>query len=497
MFASIFNALDSFTLGDFVDILLLTVILYSIYRLIKDTKAYQMALGLGIVGLLFLITQWGNLYITHRLIQNFITYLIIAVIVLFQVEIRKFLTTIGSRSFRKPISGKFLQEKLKDVFLAVDHLSSKKIGALIAFEKEISLNSYAARGSKIDGTLSKDLLASIFFPNSPLHDGAVIMRGNKILSAGCLLPLPAVHKLGEAFITRTRHLAATGLSQETDAAVIVVSEETGTISLATGGNLDSSLDKDTLKEKIIDYFEKEKSSFKDYLLKNKWLKLFSFLTAFILWITLIPEAKTFSERTLTIPLELHNIPSNVELVERPPFNVDVKIRAPKRLINTISSATVYAVLNLERASVEQSEYSLNRDMVIIPEGAEVKEIYPSQVHLLFELLKEIMLDVEPNLIGEMKEGLKLIKTEIVPSQVLVRGPESKVKETYKVRTRPILKSTLTKSVEIEAYLLVPDPSLRLANPDAKVILKILIQEETSKNEASDKKKVPEKKKPHD
>jgi diadenylate cyclase len=139
--------------------------------------------------------------------------------------------------------------------LAVDYLSQKKIGALIAVEKEISLKVFADRGTRLDALLSKDLLVNIFFPHSPLHDGAVILQGNKILAAGCLLPLPASHNLGEEFLARTRHLAALGLSQETDAAVIVVSEETGTISLATKGQLAKVKDKDQLKDALLRYLE--------------------------------------------------------------------------------------------------------------------------------------------------------------------------------------------------------------------------------------------------
>lgn len=255
MFADIINALSRFNVGDIIDILLVTIILYSFFRLIKDTKAYQMAIGLAIVGLLYIITQWGNLVVTHWLIRIFTTYLIIAIIVLFQGEIRRFLTTIGSRSFRRPFSLKSFKEKQEDVILAIDFLSSKKIGALVAIEKEISLQSYTDRGTKLDAVISKDLVASIFFPRSPLHDGAVIIRGNKLLAAGCLLPLPATHNLGKEYLTRTRHLAAIGLSQETDAAVIVVSEETGSISLATQGNLERSLDKESLKKRLISYLK--------------------------------------------------------------------------------------------------------------------------------------------------------------------------------------------------------------------------------------------------
>jgi diadenylate cyclase len=253
MFSDIINALVHFTIVDIIDILLLAFILYSLFLLIKDTRAYQMAIGIGIIGLLYLITQWGKLVASNWIIKIFINYLIIAIIVLFQGEIRRFLTSIGSRSFRRPLFLKSIQEKMEEVFLAVDYLSSKKIGALIAIEKDISLNSYTDRGTKVDADLSKDLLVNIFFPHSPLHDGAVIIQNNRISAACCLLPLPPTHNLDPEFLTRTRHLAAIGLSQETDAAVVVVSEETGTVSLATKGNLERELDKEGLKDRLLNY----------------------------------------------------------------------------------------------------------------------------------------------------------------------------------------------------------------------------------------------------
>jgi diadenylate cyclase len=255
MFTDLLNALKHSTIVDLIDILLVAIILYSLLRLIRDTRAYQMAIGIAIIGLLFLITQWASLVVSHRLIRSFSTYLIIGIIVLFQGEIRRFLTGLGSRSFRRPFSLRSLGERLEDLFLAVDYLSQRKIGALIAVEKEISLKSFSDRGTRLDALLSKDLLVNIFFPHSPLHDGAVIIQGNKILAAGCLLPLPASHNLGEEFLARTRHLAALGLSQETDAAVIVVSEETGRISLASKGKLARMENKDQLKELLLRYLE--------------------------------------------------------------------------------------------------------------------------------------------------------------------------------------------------------------------------------------------------
>jgi YbbR domain-containing protein len=234
-----------------------------------------------------------------------------------------------------------------------------------------------------------------------------------------------------------------------------------------------------------------KRFFKKLFIKNWGLKLISFLIALLLWFTLIPEEKMSSEKTLTIALELLNIPSGMELVEKPPSTIDVIIKAPNRLISQITPVNVHAVMNLEKARIDQREYPLNNSMISIPQGAEVKDILPSHVNLRFERAVEIMLDVEPNIIGKLKEGLKLEKARPIPSQVLIKGPESKVREDYKVRTSPIDISPLTETTELEADLILPDPDLRLASSQTKVKVRILIQgkvPEEKKEEVKKKKK---------
>lgn len=253
MFTEAWSVLSQITVLDVLDILLVAFMIYTILILIRDTKAYQAAVGLGMVGVLYLLTMWGRLSVSNRIVRSFVNYLIIAVIVLFQAEIRRFLTEIGSRTFRKPFAFRSFKGKIDDLFQAIDFLSQRRIGALIAIEKDISLSTYADRGAEIDAVLSKNLLVSLFFPHSPLHDGAVIIKGDKIVAASCLLPLPAAHRLRSPFQTRTRHLAAIGLSEETDAAVIVVSEETGTVSLAIKGQLERYSDREAMEKRLLAY----------------------------------------------------------------------------------------------------------------------------------------------------------------------------------------------------------------------------------------------------
>jgi YbbR domain-containing protein len=224
-------------------------------------------------------------------------------------------------------------------------------------------------------------------------------------------------------------------------------------------------------------------------LKNWGLKLFSLLLALILWVALIPPEKMFSEKNLTISLERHNIPPDMELVKKPPDTVEVTIRAPIRYIDQITAANVVAELNLENASLFQEDYSLNESLISLPAGvrATVINITPNTVNLKLEKSVVILLDVEPDIIGEPIEGLKIEKIEVVPSQISIRGAESAMREDYKVRTSPIDISTLMQTTELETDLILPSPDLRFATSMTKVKVTIFIVEETPVKKSGRKK----------
>ena len=248
---------------DVIDIILVALLLYQIYMLIRGTVAFNIFLGIAVI----YIFWWGVRALKMELLSNILGSVlgvgVIALIIVFQQEIRRFLIYIGSRyvdgnriSFEKFLNINLeskSQVRIRSILKAVMQFSQEKTGALIVIKRKSNLDMYAETGDILNAETSSRLIVSIFNKNSPLHDGAVIMKDNKIGSAGCLLPLPATHKLGNEFQTRTRHLAAIGLSQETDAAIIVVSEETGIISLATEGALERGLDKHQLKNRLLNY----------------------------------------------------------------------------------------------------------------------------------------------------------------------------------------------------------------------------------------------------
>lgn len=214
---------------------------------------------------------------------------------------------------------------------------------------------------------------------------------------------------------------------------------------------------------------------KNIFVRNWGLKLFSFLLALVFWFMIIPDEKLSFEKSVTVPLETYNLPAGLEIVEKPPPTIDVTIKAPHRLIDSINPETVRARLELGTARVEQTEFPIYRNMISLAvKGAEVKDFSPGQVRMRLERSREIKLEVKPTLIGQLKENLELVKIEVIPSEVSIIGPESKVNTTDLVRTSPIDLSTLTESVEMETVIILPDPFLRMASFETIITVRIII-----------------------
>jgi diadenylate cyclase len=237
---------------EIVDVVVVTFLLYQVLRLLRGTQGTQILVGLILLAVVGVVSTTLNLILLSWLFRNATFFIIIAVIVMFQPELRRGLDQLGRMSqIGRPLSRyntRQYNEAISEAIRATERLSMKHTGALIAFEREVGLEDYAATGVRINGEISAEMLQSIFYPNSPLHDGAVIVRGNKILAAGCLLPLPEEGIVRERL--GTRHRAAVGLSMASDALVMVVSEETGSISVIEEGKITRNLDGDGLRRRV-------------------------------------------------------------------------------------------------------------------------------------------------------------------------------------------------------------------------------------------------------
>ncbi|HVN88088.1 MAG TPA: diadenylate cyclase CdaA [Candidatus Binatia bacterium] len=236
--------LANFRVQDAVDIVVIAFVVYRIIDLIRGTRAAQMLVGLAVVFLTYLSSQYFDLYTLNWILDNFLSSFLLLIVVIFQNDIRRALTQVGAGSLFGA-ERKMEHQDLEEVVRSTVALAGKRIGALIVFEREFGLNEYIEVGTRLDARVSRELVLSIFMPASPIHDGALILQKGRITAAGCFLPLttnPSVSKtLG------TRHRAAIGLTEETDAVVIVVSEEEGSISLVREGRITRDLDAGTLR----------------------------------------------------------------------------------------------------------------------------------------------------------------------------------------------------------------------------------------------------------
>lgn len=237
---------------DMVDVILMSIIVYRLLLIIKGTKAAHMLIGLGLLLIASLLSRYFELYTVDWMIQSFWAQIVIAIIILFQPEIRRALAQMGEAQIFRNLTSAEELKSLDEIVRATVSLANKKIGALIAIERDTSLKDFVEMGTPLDAKVTKEILLSIFHPTSPIHDGAVVIKGNRIVAAGCFLPITMGPDISKSL--GTRHRAGLGLSEETDAVIVVVSEETGMVSMATHGKFDTHLDMGTLRDILTDLF---------------------------------------------------------------------------------------------------------------------------------------------------------------------------------------------------------------------------------------------------
>ncbi len=240
---------------DLIDILIVALVIYQILMLIRGTRAVQLVAGLMVLFSAYVVSRWLGLYTLQWLLSYVGLVVPIALLVLFQPELRRMLEQLGRGGVSlvgltpHGLDREAAIRLVNDVARAARILGSRKIGALIVLERGVGLADFIETGIRVDGIVTVQLLISIFYPNTPFHDGALIIRGNRALAAGCLLPLSENPGLSRAL--GTRHRAAVGVTEETDAVAVVVSEETGTISVAREGQLSRGLTEEELKVTLL------------------------------------------------------------------------------------------------------------------------------------------------------------------------------------------------------------------------------------------------------
>ena len=264
------NVFVGFRLIDVLDIVIVAYLVYKILGFIQETRAQQLVRGLVVLGIVFFLSDFLKLYLLNWLLRNFVTMGLFALIVLFQPELRRGLEQLGRRNI---VSSQFRSldkenaiEVVKEIVAAVDDFSATRTGALIVFERETMLNDIIETGTIVDARISVRLLGNLFYEGSPLHDGAVIIRGDRIHAASCVLPLTEKKNIGRNL--GTRHRAGLGVSEVSDALVIVVSEETGVISVAENGNFRRFMDLKSVEKILLGVYMPQAETFRERMTRT-------------------------------------------------------------------------------------------------------------------------------------------------------------------------------------------------------------------------------------
>src|ERR1051326_4202725 len=253
-----FVTMPRLTWNAVLDVLIVGFMIYQLLVFIKGTRAVQMALGLGLIIAFFYFSRWVRLETVTWMLTNILPYFVFAIIVVFQHEIRRALARFGQTPLFAGFSSIHRNEFYDEIILALTTLASNQTGALIVVERDIGLKTYIESGIALDAALSYDLLVTIFNPSVPLHDGAVIVQNGRIAAGACFLPLTVKPRLSKEL--GTRHRAAIGVTEETDAVAIVVSEENGAISFAHEGEMERYLDPETLRQRLRNAFERKSTA---------------------------------------------------------------------------------------------------------------------------------------------------------------------------------------------------------------------------------------------
>ncbi|TYP67378.1 diadenylate cyclase CdaA [Paenibacillus methanolicus] len=237
---------------DIIDVAIVSYIIYKLILLVRGTKAVQLLKGIFVLVGTWAISTWFNLYTLKWLMNQMFTFGVVTVLIIFQPELRRALEQLGRGKLfsRTSVVERDVSDRINEIIKAIQYLAKRKIGALIVFERSTGLNDYIESGIQMESLTSSELLINLFIPNTPLHDGAVIIRGNQIMAAGCYLPLSE-----NPFISKelgTRHRAGIGITEVCDAVSVIVSEETGQVSLAVGGMIVRDIKEESLISKLFE-----------------------------------------------------------------------------------------------------------------------------------------------------------------------------------------------------------------------------------------------------
>jgi uncharacterized protein (TIGR00159 family) len=447
---------------DIIDIIIMSFLVYQLYSWFRNTKAMQVVIGLGFLGALYVVTKNLGLFMTSWILQELGTVLFVLLIVIFQTEIRQALYRFSLLRNLFDRQENPVQLDFMDIASAIFSLASRRTGAIIVFQRREPLDEYLLHGVPVDGLVSAQLIGSIFLDGTPLHDGAVVIRDGRVTQASCHLPLSANSDLPQYY--GTRHRAGLGLTERSDAAVVIVSEERGEVSLALAGKLHPVATPEQLSEKLHTLLappsqDVGKISWRHRLFGNVMPKLATVLLVVVCW--LLITTREGGVLTVAAPIKYHNLPDGLVLTRTTPEEVEVQLKFISRLIPSPKNLDVVADLDLSDIREGSSQLAVKEDNFQLPTGVVVTGVKPSIVRVMTEKKIRKMVRIRVKTAGVLPGQLRLKRLASEPGAVLAEGPAHILSQLESIATEEVDLSMIRQSTVMEKRLMMPSPQLRV------------------------------------
>lgn len=457
MISMISQIATNFRFADLLDILAVAVFLYLILSWLRNRASRSVAIGIGSVVFLYIAARMLNMYMTFQLFQAGLTAALVALVIIFQEDIRMAMERLAAmgnfRSKHQLVASNKTVDALVD---SICKLARDSIGALVVIKGKESLDRHLTGGISVNGRISVPLLYSIFHPETPSHDGAVIVEGDRIEKFGVRLPL--THNMAEVGETGTRHSAAIGLAERSDALVLVVSEERGTKSVVENGHLET-VTQEMLRNRLNSFYNKlfppktEVSRF-TWITKNAGLKITSTICAIILWSLVAYRVDTVN-RTFTVPVEYRNVPAGWVLEDPEPQEVKVTLSGPERAFN-FDNALLVASLDLGQIRTGNQSIPLDDKVLNIPKGLSVNSVTPKEFSFRASKIERVQIPVKVNTKGKLSKTLQLEEIKTIPGTVEMLVPQSRKNRLTEVSTEPLDLGQISQSTIQKLRVLPPN-----------------------------------------
>ena len=455
---------------DIADILIMTFLLYQLYSWFRGTRAIQVLLGLGVVTLIYFATRFLDLYMTSWVLQELGTVLIILIIVVFQTEIRQALYRFSLLRHILDSHQETQHSQFQDIAETLFRMAANKTGALIVFQGNESLQDLLTNGVVINSEISPQMLESLFYDGAPFHDGAALINNGRIEKAACHLPLSVSTDVPQHL--GTRHRAALGLSERSDAVVVVISEERGEVSLVTAGKL-RRMNTPTelilaLDELLRNEIEHPRATMRQRFFSNLLPKVSLLLGVCVFWGLVTTRQGQIT--TVTAPVRLHGVPDSLVLLRTLPEDVTIQIKAMSSLAPPPSKLDLTAEIDASTISEGTTTIRINHATIAVPPGMIITSVSPPSVRVSAERKVRKSVPVKVTLKGKLPSRLSPLRVISEPGSVTIEGPASQVSQILSVATEEIDASQLEKGKEYLKSLRFPEKEVSLLR-DTPVTIK--------------------------